>query len=252
MKYLINALYAEALKNKRTLAMVLVVVGPAVLTFLEVAVGFQYGKRMYTPGEDSWFKLVDHYMIMWALLMLPLFITLVAGLLGNLEHGNKTWKQLFVLPVPRWAVYMAKQLSGMALIGLSHAVAVGMVVLAGLIMRVMLPELGFDAPIPWGLISKGMLLSFLASWLLISLHTWISMRFSSFVLAMIIGISGTIAGVLVIGRDLSNYYPWTLPGMVGIGYMQQDPYLTPLILGVVGGLVLMGLGTWEMCRQEVL
>jgi hypothetical protein len=65
--------------------------------------------------------------------MLPLFVTLETGQLSALEHHNKTWKQLYVLPVPRWAVYASKQVIALGLIGLSMIVLAAMTVGVGLL-----------------------------------------------------------------------------------------------------------------------
>ncbi len=113
MKYtmttILRALNAEILKSKRTLMLALIVLAPLALAFMELAIGFQYGKKMYRMGGDTWMTLVDHISMMWVLLLLPLFVTLEMGLLGALEHNNKTWKQLFCCRA-RGVFYMAKQI----------------------------------------------------------------------------------------------------------------------------------------------
>jgi len=91
MTYIFRAISAEWLKSKRTLMMVLVILAPLAMGFLELGIGFQYGKRMYKVDGDSWMTLFDNISMMWVLLLLPLFITLEMGLLGALEHNNKTW-----------------------------------------------------------------------------------------------------------------------------------------------------------------
>lgn len=40
-------------------------------------------------GGSIWIRLISNSMVLWGLLMLPLFITLETGLLNALEHGNK-------------------------------------------------------------------------------------------------------------------------------------------------------------------
>ena len=49
---------------------------------------------------------------LWAILALPLFITLETALLAQTEHSEKHWKHLFALAVPRWVYYAAKWLTG--------------------------------------------------------------------------------------------------------------------------------------------
>ena len=133
-------------------------------------------------------------------------------MLSALEHNNKTWKQLYALPLPRWAVYAAKQFVSMGLIGLSMIFLLAMIVGIGLLLNRFRPTLGFAAPIPWPTIIQAYLLTYLASWLIISLHLWVSAHWPSFVAAMGVGIVATVAGVLVIESDWARVYPWTLPG----------------------------------------
>ena len=252
MTYLFRALNAEILKSKRTLMVALVFLAPLALAFLELAIGFQYGKKMYKVGGDSWMTLIDHTTMMWVLIMLPLFVTLQMGLMGALEHNNKTWKQVYTRPLPRWSIYMAKQIIGTGLIGLS-TVALGlMTVGVGLIGRVFLPELGFDAPIPWETLFQFVFYPYLAAWLIISIHMFVSLYFSSFVVAMGVGIVATVFGTVVYGSDWEQFDPWTIPGVIEGNLRNADPIMLPLTIGLVGGLVVACLGCYITTRRDVL
>jgi lantibiotic transport system permease protein len=230
----------------------LVFLAPLALAFLELAVGFQYGKKMYKVGGDSWMTLIDHTSMMWLLLLLPLFVTLQMGLMGALEHNNRTWKQLYTRPLPRWSIYIAKQIIGTGLIGLSTVVLGLMSVGVGLIGRVFLPELGFNAPIPWNTLFQFMFYPFLASWLIISIHLFVSLYLSSFVAAMGVGIVATVFGVVVYGSDFEQFDPWTIPGVVEGSLRNADPFFLPLIIGLIGGLIVACLGCYLTTRRDVL
>lgn len=250
MIYILRALSAELLKTKRTLTLALAFLAPLALAFLELAVGFQYGKRMYRVGGDSWMTLIEHTTMMWVLLLLPLFVTLEMGLLGALEHNHKTWKQLYALPLPRWSIYLAKQLIGMGIIGLSMVILSLMTVGVGLIGRVFLPDLGFDTPIPWLPLIQNIALSFLAAWLIISIHLWVSLRWNSFVLAMGVGIVATVFGVVVMGSKWEQFDPWTIPGVVSNALINAEPYMLALCIGLFGGILVTCLGCWDMTRRD--
>ncbi|MBI5950282.1 MAG: ABC transporter permease [Chloroflexi bacterium] len=249
---ILRALNAELLKTKRTLTLALAFLAPLALAFLELAVGFQYGRKMYRVGGDTWMTLINHTTMMWVLLLLPLFVTLEMGLLGALEHNNKTWKQLYALPMPRWTIYLAKQIIGMGIIGMSMAVLGLMTVGVGLIGRFWLTDLGFDAPIPWAALVQNLILSYLASWLIISIHLWISLRWSSFVLAMGVGIVATVFGVVVIGSKWEQFDPWTIPGVVSQNLINAESYGLALTIGILGGILVACLGCWDTIRQDVL
>lgn len=249
---LFRALSAELLKTKRTLTLTLTCLAPLSLAFLEIAIGFEAKNRMYRVGGDSWMTLIGHTAMMWTLLLLPLFITLEMGLLAAQEHDPKTWKQLYALPLPRWSIYAAKQLVGMGVIALSMFCLGWMTVGVGLIGRLCLPGLGFEAPIPWSALLQNLCLSYLASWLMISFHLWVSLRWNNFVLAMAVGIVPTVCGVVMLNSQWADYYPWLMPGIVAHGLDQALPYTLSLTLGLVGGILMAFFGGWEASRREVL
>jgi len=163
MNMLLRAMSAEMLKTKRTLTLWLIVLAPLAIAFLEFVTHMQYGARAARPNTDAWLSLMHHSLVLWSLLMLPLFVTLETGLLNAQEHNNKMWKQLYATPLPRWTIYAAKQLMGLALIGASTLMLLAMSLGAGLLLNVFRPELGFVPPIDWAAILPAFALVYLAT-----------------------------------------------------------------------------------------
>ncbi len=252
MTALLRALRGEVLKTRRTLSLWLCFIGPLALAVLVFFMAFQMGERMFDAQDDAWRILAQNYLVLWTLLALPLFVTLEMGLLGALEHGNKAWKQLFAQPLPRWAIYTAKEIVGLALIGLSTLVGVGAIALVGRILNLLRPGTQLATPVPWGMILSAAVLAYAASWLIISLHLWVSLHWSSFVLAMAVGIVMTVAGAIVFESEWGAFYPWTLPGLVALGQLDQKMAVMPLIVGLAGGIVVAAAGAWELARRDVL
>ena len=172
--------------------------------------------------------------------------------LGNLEHGNQQWKHLFALPMPRWAIYGAKQIGAMVVIGLSMAALYAFIVLSGLALRWLTPGLGFDAAVPWGDFLRTIGLAYLASWLIISLHTWVGLRWQSFVVASAVGIVAMVVAVVAFQSEWSQWYPWTIPGFVANNLEEGLDVTGQLAMGCLGGLVVALLGGWEVTRRDVL
>lgn len=250
---LVRAVRAEWLKLKRTLALWLAPLAPLVIVALQVAMVLQrqdyYRQQQHA---DPWDQYAGQTVFLWAMLMLPLFITLETALLANLEHSNQQWKHLFALPVPRWMIYAAKQFSGMVLIGLSMVSLYVFTVLSGLGLRLAAPGLGFEAPVPWVGILQYIGLAYLASWLIISIHTWIALRWHSFVVASASGIVAMIVAVLLFESDYAQWYPWTYAGLMTASLREGLAYETQLFLGWLGGIVAAFLGGWHVIRRDVL
>jgi hypothetical protein len=257
-----RALWAETLKMKRTLALWLALIAPFLIVMLQFLIYYDRGQHMIREGQNAWFWFAQQTFVFWSLLMLPLFVPLETALLSGLEHGSDHWKHLFALPLPRWTVYAAKQVAGLALIGLGMLALAGLSVLAGLGLRILKPGMGFEAPIPLLRILEFAGLIYLASWLITALHTWVGMRWRSFVVAMGFGVAMTVAGTVVINTDWANLYPWTLPVFVANGFMRGGAMfpelasevkpLAELAVGSLGGLVVAVLGCWEFTRRDVL
>jgi hypothetical protein len=250
VKYLVRALSAEILKTKRTLALGLALLAPLSIAFLAFVVSWQAGPPD-TPAE-GWRYFVQNGHILWNLLMLPLFVTLEMGLLGNLEHGNRMWKTLYALPAPRWSVYIAKQLIALVLVGLSSALLIVFLFLAGSLLNLINPAYGFGAAFPWAQALGISGITFLCAWLIIAFHLWFSIRIPSFVAAMGLGIVAVVASVLVIESKYAPYYPWTLSGTTVMAINQAESYSTQLLVGLAGGILIALIGCWDATRRDVL
>lgn len=249
---LIRALWAEALKTKRTLAFWLALVAPLLVVGLNTLIYCQRGGFPVQEGQTAWMWYAQMTFVFWSLLMLPLFVTLETALLAGLEHRNDHWKHLFALPVPRWTVYATKQVAGMALIGLSMLALAGFVVVSGLGLRAFRPGLGFEATVPGLQIFGFAIFIYLSSWLIIALHTWVSLRWQSFVVAVGFGIAMTVAGMVVINSDWASFYPWVLPGLIANNYKDGTVLVAELVVGCLGGPLVAALGCWAFTRRDVL
>jgi hypothetical protein len=254
MTVMVRVLKAEILKTKRTLALWLAFLAPLVVVVF-ILLGFlDRGEEWLGTGLDNaWVEFAQSVDIFWVLLMLPLFITLQTALLAGLEHQSEQWKHLCALPVPRWAVVAAKQAVAAALIGLSHLVLICLTLLGGWLLWLLRPGLGFHAAIPWGQLLKPVATAYLVSWFILAIHTWVALRWRSFVVASAVGIVLTVAGVIVVNSEWGSFYPWALAGLIVNGFNKGESLpLLEFLLGSLGGLVAALIGGWEITRREVL
>jgi hypothetical protein len=250
---MVRALQAESLKMKRTLAFWLAILIPLMMAGLQFVVSYQRGTFVQFDGQSTWVRFIQETLVFWSLLMLPLFVTLETALLAGLEHANQQWKHLFALPISRRAIYAAKQIAGMVLIGLSLLALLAFTLLAGLLLRATRPALGFGSEIPWAQALARCGVVYLSSWLIISLHTWVGLRWRSFVVAVAVGIVMTVSGMIVVNSDWGRFYPWALPGLIANGFSTGTPFpLAEMAFGGLGGVVVALIGGWEMTRRDVL
>lgn len=248
-----RCLSAELLKTRRTLALWMTLLAPLVIALLTFAMYTQHSDfYMKNAGFSPWKLLSETMLTYWSLMMLPLFITLETALLGQLEHGHKNWKLLYTQPVPRWGIYAAKLTASLGLLALSTWVLLAITVGLGGLLQLLEPDFGFNQPIPWGGIFRLALLSYLAAWLLVSIHLWVSVRFPSFVVAVGVGIAATIFGMLLFGDEAARFYPWTIPGIFSMEMAQRDlVQWVSLGIGWLGSIPLTLLALRDVRRIEI-
>jgi lantibiotic transport system permease protein len=106
---LLRVLHAEVLKMKRTIALKMVVLSPAVVVplILFLASQAQFSMLNRNGISNEWAQLTRSNLLFWALLMMPLYITLETAVMAGLDHSENQWKSLLARPVPRWTLYVA-------------------------------------------------------------------------------------------------------------------------------------------------
>jgi hypothetical protein len=254
MKAMLRVITAEMLRMKRTLALWLAFVGPLVVVgFVLLSFVGQGEASVESLPDSAWIEFVQMVNIFWALLVLPLFATLQTALLAGVEHQNEQWKHLYALPVPRWAVVAAKQVAAAALMGLSHAALLAFTVLGGHLLWLLRPDLGFHVAVPWPDLVKPVGVIYLASGLILTIHTWIGLRWRNFAVASAAGIVLTVAGMFAINSRWGSYYPWALAGGIINALHKGEPFrLAEFLFGALGGAAVAPLACWDLVRRDVL
>jgi hypothetical protein len=244
---LLQALSAEALKLKRTLAVRMVLVAPALLAALAL---FSQSARLSRAGTKAgplWESHVQQSLAIWAIFVLPLLVTLEAALACGLEHADRQWKHLFALPVPRPALYAAKLLAVHGLTLTSTLVTCVLVALSGWGLSLWYPAVAQAGPPPLASIAGKALLSWLAAGLITSVHVWIATRWPSFTVAAGAGVAGTFFALFAASAKAARYYPWLLP-LNAVASPERLP--VALVLGIGGGLLVAALGGIDFARRE--
>lgn len=209
----LRALSAESLKLKGTLALRLCFIAPGLVVALSVLqlLLSKGGQPLATPLL-AWERFIQGVMLLWAFLMLPLYVTLQSALLAGLEHGERQWKHLFALPVPRGAHYLGKLIILIGMVALATLVLAALIPAGGWLLVQLHNPLGIGGPVPWAFLGLRAAVILAASACIIGLHLWIALRWTSFTVAVATGMTATVAGFLI-GQSarFGPWYPWTLP-----------------------------------------
>jgi lantibiotic transport system permease protein len=250
---------AETIKLRRTLALWVAVLAPLAICLLNLVV---YWSRIddlrrleIVDPNNMWGNIVTQSFTLWLVLTLVAYISLETALLGNSEHGERTLKALFVQPVPRWWIYLAKLLVGAGLLALSTLTLVLATVLVGAAVEAMLPGTGYAfQSFPWDELVRPALNAFVLALAALALHTWIGMRFRSFIATLSVGMIATVVNFLVIlsqkGQEWGWWLPWTLPlnahPNMSLGHLEDGMWIS---LGVA--LALTVAGCIEISRRDI-
>lgn len=246
---LFRALHAEVFKLKRTLAFWMVFIAPLLVALLQFLIGLNQRKGAPNAGQ-LWEATFQNILIVWAFFMLPLFVTLETALLAGIEHGERQWKHLLALPLPRHVYFLAKVLVAVTLAGLSTLVLCLYALFVGFVLvrtRSGLPP--GNAPQIGVFFLSGLKLWF-SAWLIVAIHTWVSLRWSSFTLALGTGVAGTFFALFAASAKIGKFYPWLLP-VNTLNLVSGEPRdRLALLLGGFGGVVVVTLACIEFSRKD--
>lgn len=208
-----RALHAEALKLRGTLALWMCAVAPALVAAVVVLqLLFSETRGPAQAPADAWARLGYGILALWSFLMLPLFVTLEAALLAQLEHATHQWRRWLALPLPRGVHYLAKLFALAGLLLAAQVVIVALVPVGAGVLMLFKPGLGLAGAPPWAMLLDLAAKAYLAALLIVALHTWIALRWRSFAVACGVGMGATVAGFLI-GQSAryGAWYPWSLP-----------------------------------------
>lgn len=251
MMALLRALHAEALKLRGTLALALCAAIPlavVALSFLMIVVR-NLDSAIDTDPAQSWDKWLRGTSALWAVLMLPLFVTLQSALLAQLEHANQQWKHLAAMALPREVHYLAKWVALAAFVALANACMLSLSVAVGVLVDTWWPATNFGAQVPWASVGGYWLGMTLPSLLIVGIHTYIANRWRSFTVVVSIGMVASIAGTLVVhSKTYGHFYPWMWPAQV-VGADPQHVTFAMMAGGAGGALALL-LGAVAFGRRQ--
>jgi hypothetical protein len=252
MRALLRALHAESLKMRGTLALWMCLIAPAVVVVLYV-LQMSFSRIPTRPAVDpamAWKVFSQSVLALWLFLMLPLFVTLQSALLAGLEHGERQWKHLLALPVPRSVHYLAKLLMLAAMLAAAFALLLLLLPVGGLVLMWLKPQFGLAGAPDWLWLLATAARAYAAALLIVALQTWIAIRWRSFTVAVAVGMGATVAGFLIGQSErFGHWYPWTMPLQVMAGNGVHASFV--VVAGLVGGGLVAALGLADFLRREV-
>lgn len=207
---MIKLIAVEFRKLRGSLALPLALTAPALpalLIFLATAT---------SRHNTTWLMIYSGFVVpIWNLLLFPMTIAAFTALLAQIEYRSKGWDHILALPIPRWQIFLSKTIVTFAVSATMPVLAIASgwlgATLGGLI----------SGHIPLGMFPwKKLIITFAllqaASSIVIVVQVWIALRYASFVLPLMVGITGTlVAMAIALTRSTqANWFPWVIPGHI--------------------------------------
>lgn len=189
---------AEFLKLRRTLVWPGVLLGPLGAVALNFA---GYASR---PPE-SWAAFLLNGEMIWALLIMPLLVSLLTAQLAGVEHAGGRWRLLLTLPVPRATIFARKVLVTTLLTLLAH-------LLFGLLLAASASLLPHDVEGTWstGTVLQDAVRMWAGSFALTAIPLVLALHLPSFLAPTGVGVMATVAGALMASSEYGRWWPWVL------------------------------------------
>lgn len=247
--FLIRATGAESLKIKRSLALLSAVLVPLVPAFVNFMMTLQRGVGKPAMGITNPWSIYFMYAIkLWVIFALPLIVSVLAALLADVDYRAKAWKQILALPFPRPAVMAGKWLVLVGLALLSTLVFGAANLTGGVLIHLLHPERGLGAPIPVLEAFTQPLIAWLLALFMISIHLWISLRWSNFLVSIIIGFAAAVANIFLLSSGLyahSAVFPWAMPAQA------YDRWQATLVFSLIGAAAVYWMARCELLNRDV-
>ncbi|QHL86540.1 ABC transporter permease subunit [Nibribacter ruber] len=211
LTYLGRGISAEALKIKFTWAFWLSLLAPLSIVGMTFLVFFFRGEKLVRPGMDPWLLWANNNFYATAQLLVPMFLALITALVNGIEHSSLGWKQLYALPMPKWAVFLNKYLLQLGLVALSFVTFLAGLLAGGYLLGWVRSDLGFQDYHHVQSIAVTGFRIFIGSLAIFTLQFCISFRFKSIAMSIGLGILFTLAFLIGSRWEHIGYFPYSWP-----------------------------------------
>jgi hypothetical protein len=225
------SILAEWQKAKGSMALWLAVLGTVFNVFLFAGVAL-----VQHPPDLNWSAyLAIHYQGI-STMMLPLFVIILCSLVHDLEHRNGHWELLQTSPVAPGALYLSKWIFMLQLFVVAHIVFVLGLLGTGFALGWLIDDfIALRQKPDWSELLQLIGLTIASVLGILSVHHWLSLAFSRFIVPLTIGILGFVVTLLL--QNGGWDYLWLLPYAPPLEYVRYWEQLPqPTWLGIYSGI----------------
>lgn len=251
-----QGLTAELQKHRGTFVFWATLLSPVVvagITFLLVVTDGNYHADVPARWHvlfnyQAYFHIFTFMLILWV------------SQVNYLEHKNKTWKNIYVLPVPSWIIFFSKLLFAYLILAFNILLFYLLVLSSEVVLGLLRPELGFQHGNYWMEALIPTIKYLLASSTVIALMFVISHYFKSLVVSITLGLVGYVSGFALFlltnrsgyaGFPYAKLHPFNFSGHAfrSFGTGNHSLNIEPVYYGVLGAVVIL-VGYYFFSRRK--
>jgi len=206
---LISVIKACLLSIKNTWVVKTAILAPFVLICLRLLLVLFDRDNNFT--KHAWDYFFDGNYSFWFGLLFPILIALICSLL--IDNDKPMRNLIFALPIQRKTFYIAKMIIAFSITVFSSMVLLILSLISGFILAAIKPSSGFTFEVPHLTYYFGTLvIACFASLIQIAISIWAAMRTSSFVIALSVGLIGSLINLVGIQNEfIQKIWPWVFP-----------------------------------------
>ncbi len=178
---------------------------------------FLFKYKYFIPANDMniWEQFFSYNLGVVSTLLFSFYIILTIALNLNIEHKENSWKKLLLLPVSRNEIYFTKVFFLLLQVLAALGIFLLSIVIAGLILGLIHPELMFLEQPFAALSSIKLLLKLFISILgIFAIQFVISLFFKNIIIPVSLGIFLGIVSLIITTRwEHSIYFPYSFPAL---------------------------------------
>ena len=210
----IKSLIAEYKKSKRTSYLWLTIISSMLIPLILFLV-YIIKPEYFIPETDvnPWLELTEGAYTAISSILFPFYIIIFISLITQIEHKNKMWKKIFVLPVRKETFFLSKLIFILIIIFVSLIMLDIGILTAGFVSGLFRSELNFLKFAPdFILLMKYTVFIFINVLGIVSIQYLLSLFFKHFILPVATGIFLTVTALILVNVwKGAKYFPYAFP-----------------------------------------
>lgn len=163
-------------------------------------------------AKNPWFNIVENCAAGFSSIFFPVYLTIIAVRLAQMEHRYGGWKLIETQPVSKLSIYSSKLLVALLFAFLCLLLLFLFSIAGGSLIMLIKSNSGYSkADIPFAAILRYFSRLFLSGLGILGLQYMVSVLISGFVWPFVIGLTATITGMVLNGFKVWSWWPYSAP-----------------------------------------